>query len=82
MLYYFRKTLHLRCVAGLLIRFFEKYKDLITIVLRERKKIVGGFMEYLLSVHRPNKLQGILLCINSVNIKRIHFSHLNKTCLT
>ena len=77
MLYYFRKTLHLRCVAGLFIRFFEKYKDLVTIVLRERKKIVGGFMEYLLSVHTPNKLQGILLCINSVNIKRIHFNYLN-----
>ena len=77
MLYYFRKTLHLRCVAGLFIRFFEKYKDLVTIVLRERKKIVGGFMEYLLSVHRPNKLRGILLCINSVNIKRIHFNYLN-----
>ena len=77
MLYYFRKTLHLRCVAGLFIRFFEKYKDLVTIVLRERKKIVGGFMEYLLSVHTPNKLQGILSCINSVNIKRIHFNYLN-----
>ena len=60
-LYYFHETLHLRCVAGLLIHFFEKYKDLVTIIIRECKKIARGFMEYLLLVHRPNKFQGILL---------------------
>ena len=53
--------LHLRCVAELLILFFEMYKDLVTIILRERKKIAEGFMEYLPLVHRPNKFQGILL---------------------
>ena len=48
-------------LAELLIRFFEIYKDLVTIVLRERKKIAGCFMEHLLLVHTPNKFQGIPL---------------------
>ena len=39
----------------------EMYKDSVTIILRERKKIAGGFMEYLLLVHRSNKFQVILL---------------------
>ena len=60
-LYYFRKPLHLRCVPVLLIRFFEMYKDLVIIILRESKKIARGFMEHLLLVHRPNKFQGIPL---------------------
>ena len=47
-------------MARLLIRFFKMYKDLATIFLRERK-IAGGFMEYLLLVHRLNVFQGILL---------------------
>ena len=36
-------------------------KDLVTIISGELKKIAGGFMEYLLLVHRLNKFQGILL---------------------
>ena len=48
-------------MAGLLTSFFEFYKELGTIILREHKKIAGGFMEYLLLVHRPNKFQGVLL---------------------
>ena len=60
-LYYFRKTLYLRSVAGLLIRFFKMNKDLVAIILRERKKIAGGFIENLLLVHRPNQFRGIPL---------------------
>ena len=48
-------------LTGLGIRFFEMYKALGTIILREREKLAGGFMEHLLLVHRPNKLQGIPL---------------------
>ena len=48
-----RRMLHIRYVAG----FFEMYKDLVTIILREHKKIA----EYLLLVDRPNKFQCILL---------------------
>ena len=48
-------------LTGLGIRFFEMYKGLGTIILREREKLAGGFMEHLLLVHRPNKFQGIPL---------------------
>ena len=48
-------------LTGLGIRFFEMYKALGTIILREREKLAGGFMEHLLLDHRPNKLQGIPL---------------------
>ena len=37
--YYFCKTLHFRCLTGLLLRFFEMYKDLVSIILRERKNL-------------------------------------------
>ena len=38
------------------------YKDLVTIILKEHKKITGYFMEHLLLVHKPiNKFQGIPL---------------------
>ena len=40
-LYYFRKTLHLRCRTGLLVSLFEMYKGLAKIILRERKKVAG-----------------------------------------
>ena len=37
--YYFCKTLHFTCLTGLLLRFFEMYKDLVSIILRERKNL-------------------------------------------
>ena len=53
--------LHLRCLTELLIRFCEMYKDLVTIILRERQNIAGDFMKPLLLVHRPNEFQSIPL---------------------
>ena len=40
---------------------FEIYKDLGKIILRERKKHTGGFMEHLLLVLRPRKVQRLPL---------------------
>ena len=68
--------LYLRCVTGLLIRFFEMYKDLVIIILRECKK----FPEALWSIYCwfIGPINFKVYTINSVNIKRIHFSHLNE----
>ena len=44
-------------LTGLLVRVFWLYIDLGPIILGELIKLVRGFMEHLLLVHRPNQFQ-------------------------
>ena len=48
-------------MAGLLIRFFEMYKDLVTIILRKGRKNRWWLYGVLLLVHSSIKFQGAVL---------------------